>query len=57
MMTNDQVYLAVGLPMLAILTSVAVNLWLVSGIREDIHEICVDMKLLAGKVYDLAAQK
>jgi len=57
MMPNTQLYLAVGLPTLAILCSLAVNLWLISGVREDIREIRNDVKLLTGKVYELMGQK
>jgi hypothetical protein len=49
LMTNTQLYLAIGLPTLAILTSLAINLFLVSGIREDIREIRSDIKLLTGQ--------
>ena len=57
MMTNAQLYLAIGLPILAILTSLAVNLFMITGIREDICELRADMKLLTGKVYELMGQK
>ena len=57
MMTNAQLYLAIGLPILAILTSLAVNLFMITGIREDIRELRADMKLLTGKVYELMGQK
>jgi hypothetical protein len=56
-MSNVQLYLAVGLPTLAILCSLAVNLWLISGVREDIREIRADVKLLTGKVYEMIGQK
>ncbi len=56
-MSNVQLYLAVGLPTLAILCSLAVNLWLISGVREDIREIRADVKLLTGKVYELMGHK
>ena len=57
MMTNAQLYLAIGLPIHAILTSLAVNLFMITGIREDIRELRADMKLLTGKVYELMGQK
>jgi hypothetical protein len=44
LMTNTQLYLAIGLPILAIMTSLAINLFLISGIREDIREIRTDLK-------------
>ncbi len=52
-MTNVQLYLAVGLPVLAIITSLIISLMQISGIREDIRELRGDMKLLTGKVYEL----
>ena len=56
-MTNLQLYLAVGLPMLAVITSLVISLVQISSIREDIREIRSDIKLLTGKVYELMAQK
>jgi len=52
-MTNLQLYLAIGLPILAVVTSLVINLFLISGIREDIREIRTDIKLLTGKVYEM----
>jgi hypothetical protein len=63
-MNNLQLYIAVGLPTLAVLTSLvqisalredmrAQN----GSIREDIREIRSDIKLLTGKVYELMGQK
>jgi hypothetical protein len=57
MMTNTQLYLAIGLPMLAVVTSLVISLVQISGIREDIRELRSDMKLLTGKVYEMMAQK
>jgi len=48
-----QLYLAVGLPTLAVVTSLIVSLVQISGIREDIRELRGDMKLLTGKVYEM----
>ncbi len=70
-MTNLQLYLAVGLPIFAIVTSMVVNVLQISGIRgeitglrgelsdirSDLREIRGDMKLLTGKVYELMGQK
>ena len=39
MMTNVQLYLAIGLPILAVMTSLVVSLVQISGIKEDIREI------------------
>jgi hypothetical protein len=55
--TNLQLYLAVGLPTLAILTSLAVSMFQISGVREDMREIRSDLKLLTGKVYEMMGQK
>lgn len=52
-MTNTQLWIAVGLPIIAILTSLVISLLQISGIREDIRELRSDMKLLTGKVYEL----
>jgi hypothetical protein len=56
-MSNLQLYIAIGLPVTAVLTSMVVSLFQISGIREDIREIRSDIKLLTGKVYELMAQK
>jgi heme exporter protein D len=54
MMTNVQLYLAIGLPILAVLASLVVSLVPVSGIREDIREIRrearEDRLQIAGKI-------
>jgi hypothetical protein len=56
-MTNTQLYLAIGLPMLLLIASMVNNWITISGIREDIREIRSDIKLLTGKIYELMAQK
>lgn len=38
-MTNVQLYIAVGLPVLAVITSLIISLVQISGIREDIREL------------------
>lgn len=66
--TNVQLYIAIGLPTLAVLASLTVSLVQISAIREemrgnmqtireDIREIRADIKLLTGKVYELMGQK
>jgi hypothetical protein len=62
--TNVQLFLAIGLPTVAVLASLTVSLVQISsiredvrGLREDIREIRSDIKLLTGKVYELMAQK
>jgi len=52
-MTNEQLYLAVGLPILAVVSSLVISLLQVSGIREDIREVRGDMKLVTGKVIEM----
>jgi hypothetical protein len=52
-----QLYIAVGLPTIAVLTSLVISLVQISAIREDIREIRSDIKLLTGKVYELMGQK
>ena len=71
MMTNTQLYLAIGLPILAVLCSLVVSLVQISGIRTeisgirgeisdlraDLREIRSDIKLLTGKVYEMMGQR
>jgi hypothetical protein len=52
-MTDTQLYIAIGLPTIAVLASLTISLFQISGIREDIREIRSDIKLLTGKVYEL----
>jgi hypothetical protein len=67
-MSNLQLYLAVGLPMVAVITSLVISLVQISAIRddmraqlaairEDIREIRSDIKLHTGRVYELMGQK
>jgi hypothetical protein len=56
-MTDVQLYFAIGLPIVAVLTSLTVSLIQISNIRVDIEslradmrEIRSDIKLLTGKV-------
>ena len=64
MITNLQLYLAIGLPTIAVLTSLTVSLVQISAIREemrtnmqaireDIREIRSDIKMLTSKVADI----
>jgi hypothetical protein len=55
MLTNTQLYLAIGLPVITVLASLAINMFMISGVREDVREIRADIKLLTGKVYELMA--
>lgn len=55
-MNNVQLYIAVGLPTIAVIASLVISLVQISGIREDVREIRADIKLLTGKVYELMAR-
>lgn len=52
-MNDFQLYLAVGLPTIAVLASLTVSLVQISGIREDIREIRADIKLITGKLLEI----
>ena len=59
-MTNQQLYIAIGLPTLAVITSLIISLIQIAGIRqelaairEDVREIRAATNTLAGKVYEL----
>jgi len=67
MMTNVQLYLAVGLPTIAVLASMIVSLVQISSVREDVRELRREVNakvdgingkidLLTGKVYELMAR-
>jgi hypothetical protein len=63
-MSDVQLYIAIGLPVIAVLASLTVSLVQISAIREDvrevrsdIREIRPDIKLLTGKVYELMSEK
>jgi hypothetical protein len=56
-MNEMQLYAAIGLPVIAVLTSLTVSLVQISAIREDLREIRSDIKLLTGKVYELMSEK
>jgi hypothetical protein len=66
-MTNFQLYIAVGLPTIAVIASLTISLVQISSIRDelgenmrelrsDIREIRGDIKLLTGKVYEMMAK-
>jgi hypothetical protein len=64
MMTSTQLYPAIGLPILAVLSSLVVSLVQISGIRTeisdiraDLREIRSDIKLLTGKVYEMMGHR
>jgi hypothetical protein len=54
---NIHLYVAVSLPTLALITSLIVSMFQISGVREDIREIRTEMRLLTGKVYELMGEK
>lgn len=67
-MTNLQLYIAVGLPILAVLASLTLSVVQIWGIREDGRELRREMAelrrevntkidLLMGKVYELMAER
>jgi hypothetical protein len=56
-MTDLQLYVAIGLPVIAVLASLTVSLVQISAIREDIREVRSDIKLLTGKIYELMSEK
>jgi len=52
-MTNQQLWVGVALPIVAVITALVISLFQISGVRDDIRELRGDMKLLTGKVYEL----
>jgi hypothetical protein len=67
-MTNLQLYLAVGLPTIAVLASLTVSLIQIQGIREDMRDFRREMlsridgingkiDLLTGKVYEMMGKR
>ena len=49
-MNNQQLYLAIGLPTLVVLTSLIANLIAISGIRDSINEIRADIRDIRGNI-------
>jgi hypothetical protein len=56
-MTNTQLYFAIGLPIVAVLTSLVISLVQIFDIRSDLREIRTDIKLSTGKVYEMMGQR
>jgi hypothetical protein len=52
-MNNLQLYIAIGLPTVAVLASLVVSLFQISAVRKDVREIRMGVKLLTGKVADV----
>jgi hypothetical protein len=53
-MTNAQLYLAIGLPCLTVMTVLVISLLQISGIRADMRAIRDDIRSLTGKVAEMA---
>jgi hypothetical protein len=49
-MTNAQLYLAIGLPCITVMTALILSLLQISAIRDDIRSLATKMDLLTGKV-------
>ncbi len=49
-MSDQQLCIAIGLPIIAVISSLIISILQISGIREDIREIRGDIKLVTGKV-------
>jgi hypothetical protein len=56
-MNNTQFYLSIGLPIIAVLASLVISLFQISGTREDIREIRADIKPLLGLKGEMAGLK
>jgi hypothetical protein len=52
-LTDLQLYLAIGLPMIAVLSSMVVSIFRISAVRDDIREIRTDIKIMTGKIADI----
>jgi hypothetical protein len=56
-MTNVQLYFAVGLPCITVLTALVVSLVQISAIHAEVRDIRFDIKLLTGKVFEMMGQR
>lgn len=52
-MTNTQLYLAIGLPCITVITALVISLVQISGIRDDIRSLLSKLDLLTGKVAEM----
>jgi hypothetical protein len=50
MMTNNQLYLAIGLPCITIMVSLIISLIQLSAVKDSIREIREDIRSLATKI-------
>ena len=53
MLTNGQLYLAIGLPCLTIMAALITSLVQISAIRDDLRSLRDDIRLLTGKVSEI----
>ena len=52
-MNNLQLYIAIGLPTVAVLSSLVISLFQISAVREDVREMRSDIKLIVGSLNGL----
>jgi len=52
MMTNSQLYLAVGLPVLTVLVALVVNLVQITGIEGDVNGLRGEVKFALGNEHE-----
>jgi DNA-directed RNA polymerase alpha subunit len=52
-MNNTQLYFAIGLPCLTVMASLVISLFQISGVRDDVREIRVDLKSINGKLGEM----
>lgn len=52
-MTNAQLYFAIGLPCITVMTALVVSLVQISAIRDDIRSLVAKMDLLTGKIGEM----
>ncbi|HEV2378870.1 MAG TPA: hypothetical protein VG206_03630 [Terriglobia bacterium] len=52
-MSSSQLYLAIGLPCITVMTALVVSLVQISGVREDIRPLVSKLDLLTGKIGEM----
>jgi len=52
-MTDAQLYIAVGLPVVAVLSSLVISMFQISGVREDIRGIRSYLETMTGKIAEI----
>jgi hypothetical protein len=55
-LTNLQLYVAIGLPTVAVLASLTVSLLQIMGIRDDIRELRADMREIRSDIRNLTSK-